>query len=1140
ATFSSLGTEKWATGNGEVNVTQAGLTLKGKASADWLVGESPVVTFEGSVSTGETEIAGAKGTLDGKKIVFSASAQGNATIANTALTLKGAVTGAVYYGADQTGEKVKNKAGTEVAAKQGDWLIDSASATVTVKGLTLVGKATVGSVGGQTWVTAGGSVDFTYNGTNIKGSATADWIVGKEPVVTYEGTVARDGVTFAGVRGTLDSTKLTFDGGANLTVSGIAVKGQVTGVVYLGSDLTGQKIRNAAGNEVTPARGDVFVDSAAAQISAKGVTVTAAAQFGYVGGKLWVEGLGTLEATFGATKVDGQASISWAQGGAPSVAFTGRLTSGDTIVANAAGIIDGKKIAIKGDATLTNPKFTLKGAAEGVLFYGDDLTGELVTDRSGQKVQPSKGDFTIVSASGEAVVQNLTLKGAVSFTSLGATKWATAKGSVDFSTAGYTLKGSADADWVVGGSPVVTFNGSFKSGDTEIASASGTLDGKKIALTGAAKVSSTNVTLEGSASGVVHYAADQTGETIKNKAGASVAAKQGDFLVTSATAKVTAKGFVLTGAASAGRVGTQAWVTGGGSVDVTYGTINVKGSANVDWIVGTSPVLNFEGSLKNSDVEIGSAKGTIDDKKITFSGTAKISTGDIKVNGSVNGGVLYYGNSLTGETIKNKAGQVVPATKGDLRIDSAAADVTVKNLTFKANVEIGIVGTTKWAKGTGSVDATFGSTKLSGSADFDWTVGNTPTVAFTGGIANGAAIVANAAGTLDGKKITLKGNVTATTSSLTVKGAVDGVFFYGADQTGELVANRAGVKVQPLQGDYLLTNASGSVDAKGLSLAGGISVGNVRGDWWATAGGSIDISFGQPVTRIQGTASMKADGNVAFEGKLTNQDTTANVTGTADGKKITFDGALSNPMLSGKASGYVYYGENLAGETVVNRAGQTVAATRGDFKVDVADGSLVLKQLTVANAQASLVKAGTDLWIKGGGKIKIAQTWITFTGQADNTGYANLTGSGTVNFDGTTVDFAGTATIKNNALTIGGTVKISNGLLSATLTGTIEKPNMDVSQYVFTGTANFKFGGFSIVNANVKLIFGEGLITTFDIKSCFVIFICPNATYKVYFSGTKVSKVEINSPVAWVAQFTAIAALAAPGAQISPKITGII
>ncbi len=1140
ASFSSVGTEKWATGGGSVDLTYNGINLKGSATATWVVGQAPSVAFEGTITSGGTTVAGAKGTLDGKKITLTAAAQGNATISNTSLALKGDVAGTFYYGADQTGETVKNKAGTAVQAKQGDFLIDSASATVTVKGLTLVGKATIGSVSGQKWVTGGGSVDFTYNGTNVKGSATVDWVIGSEPVVTFEGTVAQGGVTFAGVKGALTSTKLTFTAGVQLTASGIGVKGQVSGAVYLGADLTGEKIRNAAGTDVTPARGDIYVDAALAEITAKNVVFTAAARLGFVGGKLWVEGGGSVDLTYGTTKLVGTASVSWAQGGTPSVAFAGSVTNGTTVVANAAGILDGKKIAIKGDAAITDPRFTLKGAVEGIVFYGADQTGELIEDRDGNDVQPVKGDFKITSASGEVVAKGLTVKGQVSFTSIGTVKWATGSGSVDFTASGYTLKGSADIDWLMGQTPTVKFTGSFTSGDTQMASVSGELDGKKLALSGAVKVTNPSLALAGDASGVVHYAADQTGETIKNKAGTAVAAKQGDFVLTSASAKVDAKGFSLTGAASLGSVGTQKWVTGGGSIDLTYGTVNVKGTATVDWIVGQIPTLAFEGALKSADVEVASAKGTLDDKKITFSGTAKVANASLTATGSVTGGVLYYGNSLTGSMIKNKAGVDVQATKGDLRIDSAAADVTVKNLTFKANIQIGLVGAEKWVKGTGSVDAVFGTTTLKGSADFDWLIGQTPSVAFTGSLTNGTAVVANAAGILDGKKIAIKGDVTATQPNMVIKGAVEGVFFYGTDLTGELVANRAGTKVQPLKGDYLLTNASGSVEAKGLALSGGISVGNVRGDWWATAGGAIDMSFGQPVTRIQGSATLKADGNVAFEGKVTNADTTATISGTADGKKITFTGDLSNPMLSGKATGVIYYGASLTGETIVNRAGATVAATRGDFKIDVADGSLVLKQLTVANAQASLVKAGTAIWIKGGGKIKLGDTWINFSGEADSTGYANLGGSGTVVFDGTTVDFAGSATIKDNRLVIGGTAKVTNGMFSVTLSGTIEKPDMAVSQYYFTGTANFKFGTFSVANATVRLVFGEGLTTVFSIKSCFLIFICPNATYKLYFYGGKVARAELEAPIAWVAQFLAIGAIAMPGAQIDTKITGLI
>ncbi|MCR8526270.1 hypothetical protein WB334_25360, partial [Escherichia coli] len=152
--------------------------------------------------------------------------------------------------ADQSGETVPNHAGDDVAAKQGDWFIESASATVAASGFTLVGGAELGSVGTEKWVKGGGAVDLTSGATSIKGSAIVDWVVGKAPAIAFEGSVSQADVQIAGVKGTLDDKKLTFTGDAALSVSGFAIKGGVSGVVYFGSDLSGLTVKNAAGATV--------------------------------------------------------------------------------------------------------------------------------------------------------------------------------------------------------------------------------------------------------------------------------------------------------------------------------------------------------------------------------------------------------------------------------------------------------------------------------------------------------------------------------------------------------------------------------------------------------------------------------------------------------------------------------------------------------------------------------------------------------------------------------------------------------------------------------------------------------------------------------------------------------------------------
>ncbi|MEN0013463.1 MAG: hypothetical protein AAGC46_08855, partial [Solirubrobacteraceae bacterium] len=1090
--------------------------------------------------------ANVTGTIDGTKVTFS----GDAALANSSASFKGSVSGVAYYGGDLSGEKITNHDGNQVTPKAGDVYIDSALATVTAKGVSAGGAATAGSIGGVLWVKGGGSVDLTYGTVEANGKATIDWQSGKAPSVTFAGSVSAGDTTVATAQGAFDGTTLTFSGLAAYSANGITVGGGIDGVAYYGgaTALSGVTVVNHDGKSVQATSGDFVIKSAAATVTFQGITVSGSANIGRVGSQLWVRAGGTIDATFGSTQLTGAAATDYVVGtaGGPVVTYTGSVTNGTTAVANVTGTVDSKKLTFKGDAALNDSNITLKGAASGTVWYGKDLSGETVKNRAGASVQPAKGDFVISSASATAVVKGVTVAGNLSVSSVGGDLWLTGTGSVNFTVAGATVNGSANVTWVKGSSPIVTFTGSVASGDTAIASVTGGFDGNKLAISGQAALSTSAISFKGAVDGVLFYGSDLSKETIQNHDGANVVPVKGDWLVKSATATVQANGFTLTGAAQLGSVGGTKWVKGGGAVDLTFGSVGAKGSATADYVLGVgTPTLNYTGSLSSGDTTIASVTGTVDPKKITFSGQASVSNSGITISGAATG-TLWYGSDLSGETLPNHAGKAVQAQKGDLYVKSASASVTVKGLTVTGAVAIGIDGGEKYATGTGSLALTIGPLKLSGSAPIDWVSGTNPTLGFTGtatpaaGSSAPAAIptITNISGSIDGNKIALTGSAQTSVAGANVSGSVSGVLFYGSDLTGQTITDRSGNSVQPLKGDYLLKGAAG-VSAKGLTLGGGLVVGNVRGDYWTTAGGTIDLSFGSPVTHIVGQANLAADGTVAFSGTLTNGDTTAQVSGTADGKKIVFTGSLNNSLVSGNASGGVYYGNDLSGETEVNRAGQTVAATQGDFWFNVTNGQVTMKQLT-ATANASFKKVGTAMWVKADAQVKVANTYLTFTGELDNTGYVNLQGAGTTDFNGTTVQFSGTATVVNGAVVITGGGTVTNGLFSASISGTITKPDMNTSVYVLTGTANFKFAGYSVANANVRLTIGEGLTTDFSIKACFLGIICPNATYKLYFTGGTATKIELNAPVAWAAQFLAIGAIAFPKADIKTTITGII
>ncbi len=421
-------------------------------------------------------------------------------------------------------------------------------------------------------------------------------------------------------------------------------------------------------------------------------------------------------------------------------------------------------------------------------------------------------------------------------------------------------------------------------------------------------------------------------------------------------------------------------------------------------------------------------------------------------------------------------------------------------------------------------------------------------VTFAGDVRVGDALVAGGTGSLDDQSASFTGKVEYDGDKIAARAQIDGVVFYGDDLTGRTIENRAGIQVQAAKGDYLVKSASGTVATQGLLLSGSLQIGDVAGDQWGKAGGTVDLSYakaGQPDTKIKGSADIawtgKTVNSVSFAGSITSGTTeVASAAGTIDGKKITFSGQVTSPTVSGKAAGVVYYGSDLDGETLDNRDGDAVAATRGDLILTVTDGRVQLGGV-LATANLQLRKVGSEVWVKTDAQLKVAQTWLAFSGEVDNAGNANLKGSGRVNFDGYVVQFAGTAVAKNGVLKLTGSGSFTTGLFTVQLSGTIEKPDAERSVYVLTGTADFKFSTYKVAGGTVRLTIGEGMTVSFGLKAC-VLFLCQNGTYKLYFnSGGTVNRAELNAPLTSVPLFLGIGSAAlGKNVKISTRITGIL
>ncbi|MEN0015019.1 MAG: hypothetical protein AAGC46_16750, partial [Solirubrobacteraceae bacterium] len=747
-----VGDTNWVKGNGSVAVSftvgslpQTDIT--GTATVDGIVGQVPDVTFAGSVTSGSTTVVNVKGAFNGQKIDFS----GDATMSNPDLTIKGAVDGSVYYGSDLSGLTVKNHDGDSVAATKGDFVLRTASASILTNGFSISGTASVSRVGGDRFASGTGSVDATYKGTKISGSATLDWVAGKIPAVSFSGSVSNGDFNAASVKGTLNGSRIMVLGSGQLKTNGLTVSGSAYGVLYYGDSLDGQTIVGSDGKAVQANQGDFQLKISNAKVSANGFDLTGGASVGSIAGKLWASGNGAVDLTYGSTNVKGTATAAWTQGSSPAVSFSGSVTSGTTTVANASGTFDGTKLSVKGDASYTGNGLSVSGSATGTVYYGADLSGEKITNRAGDQVTPSKGDFVLtVAGSGSLTAKGLTLGGNVTVSRVGGDVFVTGGGDVDLTYGDTHIKGSATVAWAPGQDPTVAFKGSVTSGDTAVANVSGTADGKKITFTGDAALAISGVSLKGTAQGVVFYAKDLTGETITNRAGDKVAATQGDFSITAASSPITVNGITLSGGATVGSVGGTKFVSASGTVDATYNGTQLKGSAKLDWAIGSTPTVTFSGTATSADgLQTGTVTGTLDGQKLSFKGDASLSVSGISVKGSATGDI-YYGSNLSGATITGADGKAVQATKGDWLIKSASADITAKGFTLTGAATVGDIAGKAFANGSGDVNLTYGATTVKGSATASWVAGSAPTVGFAGSLTSGSAVVANASGSFDG------------------------------------------------------------------------------------------------------------------------------------------------------------------------------------------------------------------------------------------------------------------------------------------------------------------------------------------------------------------------------------------------------
>ncbi|MBO9533741.1 MAG: hypothetical protein J7513_12290, partial [Solirubrobacteraceae bacterium] len=1020
ASMARVGGDLWASGGGTVDLTLGETSLKGSADMTWVSGQLPSVAFKGSLKQGTTAVGNVSGTVDGNKL----SLKGDGSFAQNGLAVKGSVEGVVYYGADLSGLTIIDGSGKETAAKKGDWIVKSATADATYQTLKLGATASFGSVAGKEWANASGALSGTYGDTELSGSANVTWVEGASPAATYEGTVKAFGTTLK-ANGTIDANKITTKGNLSFATAQIAAQGQFEGVLYYG-DTTGVTLPNAAGKQVAAKPGDFVVKAAGTgQAMVWNTLVSGDVSLVKAGGDMYATGGGTVSVSGGGVKITGTGSFTWQEEQYPVLAFAGSVTNGTTAVANVTGTLDGRKITLKGDAKITEPNYTFSGAAEGYMYYGTPGARK-VENKDGQLVTAAKGDFFLKTTQGKLETKGTTLTGAMSAGKASGVTWVNAGGTIDttFGNPAVTIKGSANVDWD-SATNAITFQGTITTGTT-VLTGKGVMDGKKIAFTGDAVSTSPAFSLKGAVEGVVYYA-DPAGATIADASGKQVAAQKGDFVVTSATGTVTAQNLTLTGKATLGKVGSQVYASGGGTVDATYNGATLKGSATASWILGQAPAVNFEGTVTYGNIVV-TGTGTVDGKKVTIKGTAKATDPNYTISGAAE--AVYYYADPAGETISDASGKQVAAAKGDAAITSGTATITAKGVTVTGKATAGKNGDKLWVKGDGTVDATYAGVALKGNGTFSWATGTTGVVNFDGTVSAGNTVFSGK-GELDGNKISLTATAKATDASFVIDGALSGYVYYG-DPAGAKITDGSGKEVAASKGDWSLTSATATLTTKGTTVTGKVTAGKVGSEIWVNAGGTLDVTFGNPAVTIKGSAgvtysSSANNGAIGFEGTVTTGTTVLTGKGTMDGKKIAFSGTAASTVsgfsLKGAVEGVVYYADP-AGDTIADASGKKVAAQKGDFVVTSASGSVNAQNLALTG-KATLGKVGSQLYANGTGNVDATYNGATLKGSATASWILGsdpaVTFEGTVSYGNFVV--TGNGTVDGKKVTIKGTAK---------------------------------------------------------------------------------------------------------------------
>jgi len=676
----------------DINVAASGSAPGGRLTGSATFAYTPAAGLTMSFS-GEAEVAGrlitsVSASLD--KNAAQLSGQVDITDVGAA-----AVSGAFYYGDDLAGRTLADKAGSQVQVQKGDGRLEASLATLNLKGLALSGSLVIGRVGGQGWVSGGGAVDVTPgNGSHLGGNLSFDWPAGGAMTVSVGGTLDVGSFHLTEASLSLDGQAASFD--ARLAVSG-AFDTRASGVWFYGDDLSGRTIVDRSGQTVPAAKGDVRFEGSA-NLTFPTFSTGASFVLGRAGG---VVGMGV-----GADL----------QVGRTAVKFSGDMASDGSASLAAAASVDFNGWTADFSARLDKTASSMTSTGS-VAVGGSSVAGPL-------QLAVANGSVTSLSGSGPVDIR------------------VPASGSAP----GGRLTGPTSFAYTPAAGLSMSFSGEAEIGGRLITSVSASLDKNAAQLSG--QVDITDVGKVG-VSGTFYYGDDLAGRTLANKAGTQTQVNKGDGRL-AANAALKVKGLALNGSLVIGRVGGQAWVSGGGAVDVTPGAgSHLVGQLTFDWPAGGTLTVSLNGALDVGTFHLTEASLSLDGQAASFNARLVVDgTTDLRASGT-----WFYGDNLSGRTIVNRSGQTVPAVKGDVRFEGSA------NLKFP----------------TFSTNAAF---VLSRSADQVWLRAGAniqiarTTLLFSGDIGSNGTGTLQGAGTVnfDGWSVGFSGRIDKTATSMSISG----------------------------------------------------------------------------------------------------------------------------------------------------------------------------------------------------------------------------------------------------------------------------------------------------------------------------------------------------------------------------------